>query len=248
MSNPWLTIPLEDYEGHMGSAPVQQSHVLSDLFRRALLRHRPQTLAVLGVAGGNGLEHVDPAITSRVVGVDINQRYLDAVRRRFQSLPGLELHCCDLNQELFNQERVDLHTVELVYAALVFEHAGIGRALENALSLVAPSGTFCVVLQLPSTMEQAVAPSSYASMQSVKQVFAFIDVDEFPRLMEQKGFRLSEQERRPLPAGKAFWFGAFTRSDQPSHSSHTLIRFGIPESEATSRPSTIDRAPVRSNR
>ena len=42
--------------------------------------------------------------------------------------------------------------------------------------------------------------------------FTFIDTGEFQRTMEQKGFRLIEQEHRPLPAGKAFWFGAFTRS------------------------------------
>ena len=92
MPNPWLSIPLEDYEGHMGSAGVQQLSVLSELFKRALDRCLPESVAVLGIAGGNGLEHIDDAVTKRIVGVDINERYLYKVQRRFGALAGLELH------------------------------------------------------------------------------------------------------------------------------------------------------------
>jgi hypothetical protein len=48
-------------------------------------------------------------------------------------------------------------------------------------------------------------------MQTVKQHFALIDSRELQRVLAQKGFRLVELEHRPLPAGKAFWFGAFTK-------------------------------------
>ena len=98
MSNPWLSIPLEDYERHMGSPGVQQLTALAELFKRALDDCLPQSVAVLGVAGGNGLEQIDCAATKRVVAVDINQRYLDEVERRFGAdrLAGLELHCQNL--------------------------------------------------------------------------------------------------------------------------------------------------------
>ena len=84
MSNPWLSIPLEDYEGHMGSAEVQHFGALSELFKRALDHCLPESVAVLGIAGGNGLEQIDSSITKRIVGVDVNQQYLDQVRRRFE--------------------------------------------------------------------------------------------------------------------------------------------------------------------
>src|SRR5579859_5603193 len=145
MSNPWLTIALEDYEGHMGAGNVRQLEALSDLFGRALELCRPESVAVLGVAGGNGLERIDRDVTKRVVGLDINAKYLEAVRQRHGSLSGLELHCTDLNDE-----RLRVSPVELVHAALFFEHAGLGRCLENAVSLVAPGGQLSVVLQLPS--------------------------------------------------------------------------------------------------
>jgi hypothetical protein len=207
MSNPWLSIPLEDYEGHMGSAGVQQLSILSELFKRALDRCLPESVAVLGVAGGNGLEQINCAATKRIVGVDINQRYLDKVQRRFGTLAGLELQCRDLAKRDFS-----LAPVALVHAALIFEHVGLGVALENALSLVAPEGALSVVLQFPSEDEHAVASTSYTSMQTLKQDFALIDISEFQRLLGLKGFRLVEQENRSLPAGKALWLGVFVQN------------------------------------
>ena len=161
---------------------------------------------MLGVAGGNGLEQIDCAATKRIIGVDINQRYLDEVQRRFGTLSGLELHCRDLAEREFN-----LAPVMLVHAALIFEHVGLGPALENALSLVAAGGRFSVVLQLPSEEQQGVASTSYTSMQTLKQDFVLIDTSEFQRLLEQKGFQVVEQEHRSLPAGKALWLGVFAK-------------------------------------
>ena len=205
----WLSIPLEDYEGHMGSAAVRQLTILADLFKCALDQCRPESVAVLGVAGGNGLEHIDSAFTKKVVGVDINQRYLDEAQKRFGALSGLELHCRDL-RHLCEQE-FSLAPVTLVHAALIFEHVGLGLALDNALSFVAPGGRFSAVLQLPSVEESGVASTMYASMQVLRQDFVLIEIVEFQRLLEQKGFRLVEQEERSLPAGKALWLGVFAK-------------------------------------
>lgn len=190
----------------MGSAGVGQLTVLAELFKSALDRCRPESVALLGVAGGNGLEQIDCAATKRIVGVDINQRYLDEVQRRFGALSGLELDCRDLAEREFS-----LAPVMLVHAALIFEHVGLGLALEHALSLVAPGGRFSVVLQLPSEEEQGIASTSYTSMQTLKQEFVLIDIGEFQRLLEQKGFQVVEQENRFLPAGKALWLGVFAK-------------------------------------
>ena len=206
-SNPWLSIPLEDYEGHMGSAGVRQLPALSELFKRALEFCRPASVAILGVAGGNGLEQIECGVTKRIVGLDINPRYLDEVRQRFGALAGLELHCLDLAER-----GMGVAPVALVHAALIFEHAGLGHALENAVSLVAPGGKLSVVLQLPGLEQQDVASTGYTSMLSLKQGFAMIDIAGFQGLLEQRGFRLLEQDYRSLHAGKAFWLGVFARS------------------------------------
>ena len=137
MSNPWLSIRLQDYEAHMGPDNAKQLSALSDLFKRALDICVPDSVAVLGIAGGYGLEHVNPAIIKRVVGFDINARYLDEVRRRFGTYPNLELHCVDLSE---GELRVPL--VALVHAALFFEHTGLGTVQRV---LAADARNFCGV-------------------------------------------------------------------------------------------------------
>lgn len=208
MSNPWLSIPLQDYEGHMDSAGVGQLTVLAELFKSILDRYRPESIAVLGVAGGNGLEQIDSAVTKRTVGVDINRRYLDEVGRRFDTLIGLELHCCDLAES-----DVRAVPVALVHAALLFEHVGRGIALDNALSLVAAGGRLSVVLQLPSDKGQSVAATSYTSMQALKRDFTLIDPLAFQRHLSEKGFELVGEQTRSLPAGKALWLGVFMQKE-----------------------------------
>jgi hypothetical protein len=65
--NPWLTIPLADYEAHMALPQVGQAQLLADLFAAELRERSPSSVAVLGCAGGNGFEHAPAAL--RVVGV-----------------------------------------------------------------------------------------------------------------------------------------------------------------------------------
>ncbi len=207
MANPWLSIPLSDYEGHMDSAEVRQLWALSDLFAEAIAYQRPASVAVLGVAGGNGLDRIDSRITTRVGGFDVNPRYLDAVRQRYSHLPGLELHCADLAEMSLNWE-----PVQLVHAALVFEHAGVGQCLENALSLVAPDGTLSVVLQLPSSMDNGVSTTPFSSMQILKSHFSLIDRAWFSSTLAVRGWGLVHETERSLPAGKAFWMGVFRRA------------------------------------
>ena len=206
--NPWLALPLEDYEGHMGSAAVDQLVPLADLFGEALARLRPRSVAVLGVAGGNGLEHVDGTLTTRVVAIDVNQTYLDATRARFPDLRGLELHCADLTGDSFPE----VEPVALVHAALVFEHAGVDRCLDHAVSLVARGGHLSVVLQLPAAEQQAVTPTPFASMATLAGGFAFVDPHQLRRVLAQRELRLTHQARLTLSTGKAFWSGYFERA------------------------------------
>ena len=204
MANPWLSIPLADYEGHMDSPEVQQSDVLSELFADALSRCRPESIAVLGIAGGNGLRHIDRAVARRVVGLDLNPEYLEAVRSRYAPVCDLELHCVDLAKQ-----RIAIEPVQLVHAALVFEHAGVDICLQNALSLVAPGGALSVVLQLPTESHQNVGASRFPSMQRLRSDFSLVERLWLRRTLEQRDFRLTHETERSLPAGKGFWMGIF---------------------------------------
>ncbi len=101
MKNPWLEIPLADYEGHMALPEVAQATLLADVFEKALRKHAPASVSILGCAGGNGFDRIDPQVTTRVVGIDINPAYIAIARDRFQRrLLGLELIVADLQQGL----------------------------------------------------------------------------------------------------------------------------------------------------
>lgn len=190
----------------MDSPEVHQLDALAELFAEALAYCRPASVAVLGIAGGNGLQHVDWTITKRVAGLDVNPSYLEAVRGRYGSKCDVELHCVDLAEQ-----RVALEPMELVHAALVLEHAGVELCLENALSLVAPGGALSVVLQLPTEVEQNVAATRFPSMQTLKSHFALVDPEWLCQTLAERGFRLTREGRRSLPAGKGFWMGVFRR-------------------------------------
>lgn len=204
MTNPWLEVPLADYEGHMGPDGVRQLAVLSDLFALAV-QDGPDSVAILGVAGGNGLDRIDRQVTRRVAGIDINPAYLDIVRARYGD--DVELHCVDLSQAT-----AQIEPVSLVHAALFFEHAGVDPALDHAMQLVRnPGGRMCVVLQLPATTsEAAVSNTGYASIQKLKDHFRFVDPQDLQQRMSERGFTLQQQSTHPLYAGKSLWCGIFS--------------------------------------
>ena len=205
MSNPWLEIPLADYEGHMGSPEVQQLRALSDLFAEALAFTQPASVAIAGIAGGNGLDRIATVTTRRIVGLDINPEYLEAVRNRYGDLPGLELLDVDLSATPAPTEPVDL-----LHAALFFEHAGFDQSLDNTLALIAPHGTCSIVLQLPGGI--SIGPSGFASLQNLKSTFKLVPPDHVKRELQTRGFVLTTEKQVAVPGEKAFWMGIFRRS------------------------------------
>ncbi len=206
MSDPWLQIPLEDYEGHMASPGVLQASALGELFAQALTIVQPASVAILGVAGGNGLERIGPGV-ERVVGVDLNPHFLEVVRERHAHLPGLELHCLDLARQV-----IEIDPVQMVHAALIFEHAGIELCLDNALSLLLPDGALSVILQLPSQTTGTVGPSRFVSMDRLKDHFVFVEPLHLCSLLALRRYRLAHEVSRAVAAGKAFWMGIFVRA------------------------------------
>lgn len=205
MANPWLDVPLSEYEGHMESPEVRQLNALSELFAEAMGQCRPSSVAILGIAGGNGLEHIDTTITTQIVGLDINPEYIEAVSERYLHLPGLELYCVDLSRQ-----RIELKPVQLVHAALIFEHAGAGMCLENGISMVIPGGNLSVVLQLPDESGQAGVASHFPSIEHLKSCFSLISPAWLCESLAGHGFRLHYQTKRALPAGKGFCMGIFS--------------------------------------
>src|ERR1700704_3302591 len=106
--NSRLQIPLEDYERHMSHHLVGQSTLLNALTKKYLNAIKPETVIFLGIAGGNGLEHIDNQITQSVYGIDINQVYLDIAFKRYKyRIPSLKLMNLDITKQSENICRAD---------------------------------------------------------------------------------------------------------------------------------------------
>src|SRR5512140_3223763 len=94
--NPWSVVQAGDYERHMGPEGLDQLAPLSAIVQEVYLAARPDRVLLLGCATGNGLEHVNPEVTQKATGVDVNLHYLGIARQRFIHLGAkLELFCSD---------------------------------------------------------------------------------------------------------------------------------------------------------
>ena len=100
MKHPWQEIALSDYENHMSLDSVLQLQGMNAMMRDQLAFGTGGAVMILGVAGGNGLEHIRKDKWRRVYGVDINAEYLRETARRHPELEGvLECLQVDLAQE-----------------------------------------------------------------------------------------------------------------------------------------------------
>jgi SAM-dependent methyltransferase len=198
--NPWLDIPETDYVAHMSSREVDQYRVLNQLLRDVLATVRPGTALVLGCSTGNGLEHIDPAVTSRVVAVDINPRYLRRLVERFPH-PGFDLRaqCADLETCQWEAAAFDL-----VHAALVFEYVDWSALLCRVAAALRPAGVLSVVLQRPSIDKPAVTPTRFRSLRSLESIFRFADPDALVAQATSHGLAVELQRTDSLDSGKAF--------------------------------------------
>lgn len=76
MSNPWKKIELSDYENHMSLENVYQLQILNKMMQEQFETYDINTIMILGIAGGNGLEHIDKSKIKKVYGIDVNQEFL----------------------------------------------------------------------------------------------------------------------------------------------------------------------------
>jgi SAM-dependent methyltransferase len=203
--NPWTVVPAADYERHMGPDGVDQLAPLSAIFQESYLAAQPDRLLLLGCTTGNGLEHVDPAVTKRIVGVDVNLQYLGIARQRFFHLGArLELYCQEA--EKF---RAPPGSFDLVHAALLFEYLLPEPLVRRIAEWLGDAGTCSVVLQLPGG---GGPPSPTKTMQLIQRAMRLVPPDELTQLFEHYGLPRKRARTVPLEHGKSFWVGTFGRS------------------------------------
>ena len=208
LSNPWLNIPLADYEGHMSLPTVGQAQMIADQFDRALKRGAPASVAVIGCAGGNGLDRIEPGTVERVVAVDLNPDYIEWTRARHaRRLRGLEVLCADVQSETLTYGPVDF-----TYAALLFEYVDVPSTLKTLARNSRPSAVLTTVLQLPHSTMPAVSSSPYGSLVSLATVMTLVAPESLSRAAAEVGFAAAGSHMIELKSGKRFCVQNFTRA------------------------------------
>ncbi|MCO6439130.1 MAG: class I SAM-dependent methyltransferase [Phycisphaerae bacterium] len=206
MNNPWLSIPLADYEGHMALPEVGQSTLLSGVFESVLRRFAPASVAVLGCAGGNGFEYIDPNVTRRIVGVDINPDYIAHTQSRFGArLPGLELYALNVQVDAW-----PIAPVELVFAGLLFEYVEPREVLDRIRVMLRPGGVLVTVLQLPNDDIPEVTPSPFKSLEALDSIMRLVPPEALKQMAEQLGYRETDAHSIATTGGKQMMVQTFT--------------------------------------
>ncbi len=86
MKNPWEEISLSDYENHMKLDSVMQLQAMNEMMKGQFNAYSVTNIMILGIAGGNGLEHISKDKFEKVYGVDVNSDYLKEVAHRYSCL------------------------------------------------------------------------------------------------------------------------------------------------------------------
>ena len=198
MSNPWEEISLDDYEKHMSLDSVKQLQAMNAIMKKQFSAYPVDTATVLGIAGGNGLEHISPDKYRKVYGVDINADYLRAVAQRYTELSGV-LEC--LHIDLIN-ETEKLPQAQLLIANLLIEYIGYGT-FQRAVLQTAPEYVSCVI-QINTDEKQWVSESPYLhTFDRLDEVHHQMEGKALTAAMAETGYTLILQESYPLPNGKA---------------------------------------------
>lgn len=200
MSNPWLDIPLADYEGHMSLPEVGQAHLLAEVFDRAVKRWSPASIALIGCAGGNGFERLAAGAMDRLIGVDVNPDYIEQARRRHaQRLPNIELLCADVQSQSLTYGPVDF-----TYAALLFEYVDMAAALDTLKRNSRPNARLTTVVQLAHSTLSPVSSSPYRSLGRLAPIMKLVVPEELRGAAAQAGFAYDDSEILTLASGKQF--------------------------------------------
>lgn len=195
--NPWEEISLSDYENHMRLDSVRQLQTLNIMMKNQFTAYPVSTAMILGIAGGNGLEHIDKAKYNKIYGIDINEEYLNAAKERYTELNGI-LDCRRID---VIKDYECLPKAELVIADLFIEYVGYD-VFKNAVMITEAKFVSCII-QINIDEKEWVSDSPYLhAFDDLDTVHNQMDEDTLTKAMNSIGYRLIKNDEHLLPNGK----------------------------------------------
>lgn len=196
MINPWNKISLTDYENHMTYQSVMQLQLLNKMMSSQFCTFPADSIIILGIAGGNGLEHIDKSKIKKVYGIDINSGYLETCRKRFGDLDDiLDLICIDLTDNYSS-----LPYADLVIANLIIEYIGYGNFVK-AISTVSPKYVSCIIQTNSNDCFVSDSPYLHA-FDPLTSIHHHIDSEILIKQMDLLGYSLISLHEQILPNDK----------------------------------------------
>ncbi len=182
----------------MSDARVGQLQQLHAITGEQLCEYSPRAIGVLGVAGGNGFDLIDPQTTDAVFGYDVNADYLDACEARYRDGLGNRLHlieaCVD---RLLRIERVDL-----LIANLVIEYLGVEEFASFAGANAGSIGVLSCVIQRNGAAGFVSSTAYTSSFDILASVSSDIEPETLESAMLGAAFVAVSRCEYPLPNGK----------------------------------------------
>lgn len=196
MLNPWEEILLDDYESHMQLDSVMQLQAMNKMMKGQLGAYPVSSVMILGIAGGNGLEHIRKNKYRRVYGIDINSSYLKEVVRRYPDFTEiLKCLCFDLTKDADK-----LPEAELLIANLLIEYIGYD-CFQEVILHVNPNYVSCII-QI-NMNDSWVSDSPYLHIfDGLEKVHAQIEEEPLEILMKKIGYNKIKTSEYLLPNGK----------------------------------------------
>ena len=198
MKNPWEEISLDDYENHMSLDSVNQLQTMNAIMKAQFEDYQTETAMILGIAGGNGLEHISSEKYRKVYGIDINKEYLRTVSERYAYM-GDVLECLQLD---IVSEPEKLPEAQFVVANLLIEYTGY-QAFQRAVLRTGAEYVSCLI-QINTDAEKWVSDSPYLhKFDRLDEVHHQMEEKELENAMAKTGYSLILKKTEPLPDGKA---------------------------------------------
>ncbi|MDE7292187.1 MAG: hypothetical protein K2N58_09095 [Treponemataceae bacterium] len=196
MTNPWEEISLSDYENHMKLDSVMQLQALNEMMKNQFDTFSATSAMILGIAGGNGLEHIDRNKFQKVYGIDVNEKYLKATAERYSDFSDI-LECIKLN---LIEETERLPQAELLLANLLIEYIGYD-CFKKAVMQVRPKYVSCIIQK--NAEGDWVSDSPYIhAFDGLEKVHTQVEENSLVQTLKGVGYKMLAQKENPLPNGK----------------------------------------------
>ncbi|MHB1050875.1 MAG: class I SAM-dependent methyltransferase, partial [Bacteroidota bacterium] len=195
----WKYIPHSDYERHMSDPSVGQSKVLAQIFRDQITAFTPAVVTIFGIGAGDGLDVLDPSVTKKVTGIDVNGEYLNLCAERYSSR-GYRLHLIETD---VNTGFITMSPSDMVIANLFLEYVEREK-FHSVIRHCAHAGTIISVTIQQNNGESFVSQTKIPTLNGLARYHRDVDKEDLIASMNANGCMLLGVKKYGLPGKKEF--------------------------------------------